>query len=217
MQNSLDLFAPPAADPIAIGPDAWLLKGFANSQAAALLQLISQLEQHAAFRNQVTPGGHRMASQQTSCGDYGWITDRRGYRYSREDPLSGQAWPAMPAAFRELASQAAAQVGFAGFNPQSCLINRYQTGAGMGLHQDKDEQDLSAPIVSVTLGAPITFLFGGTKRTDKPSRWLLEHGDVVVWGGVSRLYFHGVAPLGKKAAHPDTGAMRYNLTFRRVD
>lgn len=216
MQNSLDLFAPPAAEPIAIGPDAWLLKGFANSQAEALLQLINQIEQQAAFRNQVTPGGHTMASQQTSCGSYGWITDRRGYRYSTEDPLTAQPWPNMPALFHELATQAATSVGFEHFDPQSCLINRYQTGAGMGLHQDKDEQDLTAPIVSVTLGAPITFLFGGPQRSDKPSRWLLEHGDVVVWGGISRLYFHGVAQLGKRASHSVTGAVRYNLTFRRV-
>ena len=216
MQNSLDLFAPPAPEPIAIGPDAWLLKGFAHAQADNLLAQIGQIEQQAAFRHQITPGGHAMSSAQTSCGTYGWVTDKRGYRYTTEDPLTEKPWPAMPSSFRELAVRAAAEVGFDGFDPQSCLINRYQTGAGMGLHQDKDEQDLAAPIVSVTLGAPITFLFGGLLRADKPGRWLLEHGDVVVWGGVSRLYFHGVAPLGKRASHAGTGAVRYNLTFRRV-
>jgi len=216
LQNSLDLFAPPTAEPISIGPDAWLLKGFAHVQADDLLAEIGQIEQQAAFRHQVTPGGHAMSSAQTSCGTYGWITDKRGYRYTTEDPVTGQPWPAMPSSFRELAVRAAAHARFDGFAPQSCLINRYQTGAGMGLHQDKDEQDFAAPIVSVTLGAPITFLFGGMQRSDKPSRWLLEHGDVVVWGGVSRLYFHGVARLGKKAVHPVTGAVRYNLTFRRV-
>lgn len=217
MQGSLDLFAPPAAEPIAIGPDAWLLKGFASAQTDDLLATIGQLTRQAAFRHQVTPGGHAMASAQASCGTHGWVTDKRGYRYTTADPLTDKPWPAMPSSFRELAVRAAAHVGFEGFDPQSCLINRYQTGAGMGLHQDKDEQDLAAPIVSVTLGAPITFLFGGMQRSDKPSRWLLEHGDVVVWGGVSRLFFHGVAPLGKKAMHPVTGAVRYNLTFRRVE
>ena len=216
MQSSLDLFAPPTPEPIAVGPDAWLLKGFAHAQADDLIAQIGQIEQQTAFRHQVTPGGHAMSSAQCSCGTYGWITDKRGYRYTTEDPLTDKPWPAMPASFRELAARAAAEVGFDGFDPQSCLINRYQTGAGMGLHQDKDEQDLAAPIVSVTLGAPITFLFGGLLRAEKPSRWLLEHGDVVVWGGVSRLYFHGVAPLGKRASHAATGAVRYNLTFRRV-
>ena len=216
MQGSLDLFAPPTAEPFAIGPDAWLLKGFASGQADDLLAAIEHLEQQAAFRHQVTPGGHAMASAQSSCGTYGWVTDKRGYRYTTADPLTNKPWPAMPSSFRELAVRAATSAGFEGFDPQSCLINKYQTGAGMGLHQDKDEQDLAAPIVSVTLGAPITFLFGGLLRSDKPARWLLEHGDVVVWGGISRLYFHGVAPLGKKAAHSATGAFRYNLTFRRV-
>ncbi|HIQ52536.1 MAG TPA: DNA oxidative demethylase AlkB [Pseudomonas pachastrellae] len=216
MQGLLDLGAPEAPEPQQIGQDAWLLKGFALKDADALLAGIEQVATQAPFRHQVTPGGYQMSAAMSSCGAYGWVTDRHGYRYSPQDPQSNRPWPAMPALFAELAERAAQNAGFTHFAPEACLINRYETGARMGLHQDKDEQDFTAPIVSISLGAPITFLFGGPNRSDPTSRWLLEHGDVVVWGGISRLFFHGVAPLGKKASHPATGLMRYNLTFRKV-
>jgi len=151
----------------------------------------------------------------TSCGAVGWVTDRSGYRYDARDPQSGQTWPAMPEVFLGLARQAAARGGFAGFSPDACLINRYEPGARMSLHQDRDERDFAAPIVSVSLGLPAIFLFGGAKRSDKPQRYRLQHGDVVVWGGPSRLYFHGVAPLAE-GEHASLGRRRINLTFRKT-
>ncbi|SDT97248.1 DNA oxidative demethylase AlkB [Halopseudomonas salegens] len=210
-----DLFAE-HDQPIAIAPGAWLLKGYATEHAPELLSLINSIADQSPFRQHLTPGGHRMSSAQTGCGTASWVSDRRGYRYDRLDPETGQPWPALPDSFTRLASQAAADAGYADFLPDVCLINRYTTGSRMGLHQDKDEADFSAPIVSVSLGADMTFLFGGQQRQARPDRWLLKHGDVVVWGGPSRLHFHGVAPLGKRASHPLTGAMRYNLTFRRA-
>lgn len=163
----------------------------------------------------VTPGGHQMSVAMTSCGSFGWVTDRSGYRYDALDPDSGQPWPAMPPRFRELAERAAGEVGFAGFAPDACLINRYEPGAKMSLHQDRDERDIGAPIVSVSLGLPATFLFGGLKRADKTQRYRLAHGDVVVWGGPARLAFHGVAPLAD-GEHALLGRQRINLTFRRA-
>jgi alkylated DNA repair protein (DNA oxidative demethylase) len=151
----------------------------------------------------------------TNCGSAGWVTDRTGYRYSPDDPQSGKPWPAMPPLLRELADRAATSGGFAGFAPDVCLINRYVPGAKMSLHQDKDELDFGAPIVSVSLGLPAIFMFGGIKRSDKPRRFRLEHGDVAVWGGPSRLFYHGVAPLAE-GNHPVMGPQRLNLTFRKI-
>jgi alkylated DNA repair protein (DNA oxidative demethylase) len=203
----------PAREAMADG--AVLLRGFAmaseNDVIAALREVITQ----APFRRMFTPGGHQMSVAMTNCGSAGWITDRSGYRYDELDPESGRPWPLMPAAFRELARQAAAEGGFAEFAPDACLINRYTSGARMSLHQDKDEQDFAAPIVSVSLGLPATFLFGGPKRADKPRRYRLAHGDVVVWGGPSRLFFHGVAPLAD-GEHVLMGRQRINLTFRKA-
>jgi alkylated DNA repair protein (DNA oxidative demethylase) len=162
-----------------------------------------------------TPGGHQMSVAMTNCGNAGWVTDRSGYRYDGIDPDSGKAWPTMPAAFRELALKAAAAGGFEGFSPDACLINRYQPGARMSLHQDKDEHDFGAPIVSVSLGLPAIFMFGGLRRADKPRRFRLEHGDIAVWGGPSRLFFHGVAPLAD-GEHVLMGRQRINLTFRKA-
>jgi alkylated DNA repair protein (DNA oxidative demethylase) len=161
-----------------------------------------------------TPGGKAMSVAMTNCGPLGWTTDRRGYLYTATDPLTGRAWPAMPPGFAALAMAAAAEAGFDGFVPDACLVNRYEAGARMGLHQDKDEADAAAPIVSVSLGLPATFLWAGDKRTGA-RRLTLEHGDVVVWGGAARLAFHGVAPL-VAGRHPATGDVRYNLTFRRA-
>ena len=142
-----------------------------------------------------TPGGHQMSVAMTNCGGFGWVTDRSGYRYDAVDPESGKPWPAMPPIFRAMAEQAADHAGFTGFAPDACLINRYEPGARMSLHQDRDEQNFGQPIVSVSLGLPAIFLFGGLKRSDRPQRYRLTHGDVVVWGGPSRLFFHGIAPI----------------------
>ena len=194
---------------------AVLLRGFTAAIEADLIAALRDIVAQAPFRHMVTPGGHTMSVAMTNCGSKGWVTDRRGYRYDGADPESGKPWPAMPALFRDLAERAAAQAGFDGFAPEACLVNRYVPGAKMSLHQDKDELDLDAPIVSVSLGLPATFLFGGLSRSDKPRRYRLEHGDIAVWGGPSRLMFHGVAPLAG-GEHPRLGRQRINLTFRKV-
>jgi len=194
---------------------AVLLRGFARPIEAGLLAALRDIEADAPFRRMFTPGGHQMSVAMTNCGEAGWVTDRRGYHYDGIDPESGKAWPAMPVVFRDLAENAAREAGFAGFAPDACLINRYEPGAKMSLHQDRDEKDFAAPIVSVSLGLPAIFLFGGAKRSDKPQRYRLEHGDVVVWGGPSRLFFHGVAPL-VDGEHGVLGRQRINLTFRRA-
>jgi alkylated DNA repair protein (DNA oxidative demethylase) len=203
----------PAREKMADG--AVLLRGLARPIQHDLLKALDDITAQAPFRYMATPGGHQMSVAMTNCGNCGWITDRSGYRYDGNDPVSGRPWPAMPPVFRELAGQAAAQGGFAGFVPDACLINRYEPGARMSLHQDKDEQDFTAPIVSVSLGLPAIFMFGGLKRPDKPTRYRLEHGDVVVWGGPSRLFFHGVAPLAD-GEHALLGRKRINLTFRKA-
>jgi DNA oxidative demethylase len=194
---------------------AILLRGFARPVEVALLAALHEIEAQAPFRRMFTPGGHQMSVAMTNCGEAGWVTDRGGYRYDGADPESRKAWPAMPAAFRGLAESAAREAGFAGFAPDACLINRYEPGAKMSLHQDRDEQDFSAPIVSVSLGLSAIFLFGGMKRADKPQRYRVLHGDVVVWGGPSRLFFHGVAPLAD-GEHALLGRRRVNLTFRKA-
>jgi alkylated DNA repair protein (DNA oxidative demethylase) len=194
---------------------AVLLRGFAKFFERELVPALRDIIVQAPFRRMFTPGGHQMSVAMTNCGSAGWVTDHGGYRYDGIDPNSRQPWPAMPAAFLELARQAAADGGFGGFAPDACLINRYEPGARMSLHQDRDEQDFAAPIVSVSLGLPAIFLFGGLKRADKPRRYRLEHGDVVVWGGPSRLFFHGVAPLAD-GEHAVMGRQRINLTFRKA-
>jgi DNA oxidative demethylase len=194
---------------------AVLLRGFARSVEDDLIADINTIAAQAPFRHMVTPGGHSMSVAMTNCGDAGWVTDRSGYRYDANDPLVGKPWPKMPPSFRALAERAAIEAGFATFSPDACLVNRYQPGARMSLHQDKDELDLGAPIVSVSLGLPAVFLFGGLHRSDKPRRYRLEHGDIAVWGGPARLAFHGVAPLAD-GEHALMGRQRINLTFRKV-
>lgn len=203
----------PSRETIAAG--AVLLRGFARPAETGLIAGIGEIAAQAPFRHMVTPGGHEMSVAMTNCGSAGWVTDRSGYRYDGVDPESRAPWPAMPASFGALAGQAAAAAGFGGFVPDACLINRYQPGARMSLHQDKDEDDFAAPIVSVSLGLPAIFLFGGLRRSDKPRRHRLEHGDIVVWGGPSRLFFHGVAPLAD-GEHALLGRQRINLTFRKA-
>lgn len=213
-----DLFDNTAAayrSPEAIAPGAAVLRGFALPVAAELAAEAEAVIARAPLRHLVTPGGYTMSVAMSNCGALGWVSDRSGYRYDARDPLSGQRWPAMPAAFRQLAERAAAEAGHAGFQPDACLINSYRPGTRLSLHQDRDEAAMSAPIVSVSLGLPATFLFGGDERGDKPARHRLAHGDVVVWGGPSRLAFHGVAPLAD-GEHPLLGRRRLNLTFRRA-
>lgn len=211
----LDLFADEAPWHEPLAPGAVILRRFVTPDAARLLTLVSEVASQSPFRQMATPGGHVMSVAMTSCGERGWVTDARGYRYAPYDPQSQQPWPAMPDALRLMAQRAAGEAGYPGFSPDACLINRYVPGAKMSLHQDKDEHNLRAPIVSVSLGLPALFLFGGPARTSPTQRCLLEHGDVVVWGGPSRLFYHGILPL-KPGNHPLTGEIRYNLTFREA-
>jgi alkylated DNA repair protein (DNA oxidative demethylase) len=215
---TLDLFAEDSAPALAdeaLAPGAAVFRGLATARADALLAGVEQVTARAPFRNLVTPGGYTMSVAMTNCGEAGWVSDRTGYRYDRIDPLSGERWPAMPGAFVELAQEAAARLGFSPYLPDVCLINRYEPGARLSLHQDRDEKGYIDPIVSVSLGLPAVFLFGGDRRADRPRRIPLVHGDVVVWGGPSRLRFHGVLPL-KEGEHTGLGRKRINLTFRKA-
>ena len=214
---TLDLFADQAPNPPGqieqIGQQSFVLRGFTLPWLERLLPALESVLQAAPFRQMVTPGGFTMSVALSSCGALGWTTDRSGYRYTAHDPQTGQPWPDMPAVFRELAQAAARQAQFEHFEPDSCLINRYVPGARMSLHQDKNERSLAAPIVSMSLGLPAVFQFGGFERSDKSLRIPLFHGDIVVWGGLDRLRYHGVLPL-KEGQHPRLGAQRINLTFR---
>ena len=203
----------PVREQIAEG--AMLLRGFCRPIAHDLLGAIEVISAQSPFRRMVTPGGHQMSVAMTNCGSLGWVADRTGYRYDAIDPQSGKPWPEMPPLFRELAGRAAVQAGFAGFRPEACLVNRYEVGARLSLHQDRDEKNYDEPIVSVSLGLPAVFLWGGKRRSDPVRRMRLESGDVVVWGGPARFVYHGVAPL-KDGQHPLTGVSRINLTFRKV-
>ena len=198
-----------------LGPGSLVLRGFAANEAECLYGEIGKIVASAPFRHMLTPGGFRMSVAMSNCGTAGWVTDQSGYRYEPNDPESGQPWPPIPAIFNRLAEAAAAAAGFPGFAPDACLINRYQPGAKMSLHQDKDERDLTQPIVSVSLGLPAVFQFGGLQRSATATRVTLTHGDVVVWGGPDRLRYHGVLAL-KAGEHPVVGACRLNLTFRKA-
>ena len=210
----MDLFDHMAEQALRIADGAVLLRGFAlhNEQILADLNLVLS---QSPLRHMVTPGGFTMSVAMTNCGNLGWVSDKKSYRYDALDPNTGEPWQAMPESFLQLANNAAAEAGYANFVPDACLINQYKMGARMSLHQDKDEQDFSQPIVSVSLGVPATFLFGGLKRSDKPSKMLLQHGDIIVWGGKSRLNYHGVMPL-RSSNHVAFGACRFNLTFRKA-
>ena len=192
-----------------------MLRGFALPFERALAEAVRAVTAAAPLRHMQTPGGYTMSVAMTNCGAYGWVSDTRGYRYSPTDPDSGLPWLAMPSSFADLARGAADALGFAGFVPDACLVNRYVPDARLTLHQDKDERDFDAPIVSVSLGVPAVFLFGGLKRKDRPQRVPLEHGDVVVWGGPARMRYHGVAKL-EESQHPFAGNTRINLTLRRA-
>ncbi len=212
-QFTLDLPAPASSE--SIGPGASILRGFARPHEGELLAALEAIIAAAPLRQMTTPGGRTMAVAMTNCGPLGWVSDERGYRYEARDPRSGRAWPTMPGVFLDLSRSAAARAGWTTFSPNACLVNRYQPGTRLTLHQDKDELDLSAPIVSVSLGVSATFLFGGVTREAPTRRVRLDHGDVVIWGGASRLAFHGVLPL-EASTHRLTAEQRFNLTFRCV-
>ncbi|WP_032113765.1 DNA oxidative demethylase AlkB [Candidatus Paracaedibacter symbiosus] len=214
MYSQLSLFEPDRADELCVA-GAVVLRGLARSNEFAILSALQSITQAAPFRHMVTPGGYRMSVAMTNCGSFGWVTDHKGYRYDAKDPDSGQPWPPMPKIFSSLATAAADKAGFPGFKPDTCLINLYKPGAKLSLHQDKDELDFSAPIVSVSLGLQATFLFGGLRRSDFVHKVLLTHGDIVVWGGPARLAYHGIMPV-KNGEHPLLGATRINLTFRKA-
>lgn len=209
MQQSL--FEAPEID---LAPGAVLLRNFVQTEQGDLIAAIEAIATHAPFRQMVTPGGFTMSVAITNCGEAGWITDRAGYRYSPIDPLTGNLWPSMPPPLQRLATRAAAAAGYEGFTPDACLINRYLPGTRMSLHQDRQEKPLDAPVVSISLGLSATFLWGGETRNARPQRLILHHGDAVIWGGPSRLNFHGIAPL-KNGTHPLLGSKRYNITFRK--
>ena len=200
---------------IKLGQSTCHLPGWALEHASALLLLIETVSQRSPFRRMHTPLGNPLRVEMTSCGDLGWVGDTRGYRYERLDPATGVAWPPMPALFRDLATQAAAEAGFEGFAPDTCLINRYSPGDALALHQDRDERDPRHPVVSLSLGMAATFLWGGLRRNDRVDMIRLVHGDAFVWGGVDRLRFHGILPL-PSLPHPVVGPHRLNLTFRRA-
>lgn len=215
---TLELFDDPGlAGPLReqLAPGAYMMRRYAEPYLTALLKGLSACIRRAPFRHFVTPGGHQMSVAMSNCGRLGWMSDRTGYRYTRIDPETGKPWPAMPMAFLELAQNAAGEAGFDGFEPDSCLINQYEPGARMSLHQDKNERDFTQPIVSVSLGVAAVFEFGGMSRSDSVQLVPLQHGDVMVWGGPARLRFHGVRKLSE-AEHPVLGRRRINLTFRRV-
>ena len=200
---------------VPLAPGAVLLGGFAQPLEEPLVAALDKVVEAAPFRHMMTPGGRLMSVEMTNCGAAGWVSGRSGYRYDARDPESGRPWPPMPTPFNELAVRAAMRAGFNGYAPDACLINRYGPGTRLSLHQDRDERDFDAPIVSVSLGLPAVFLFGGMRRADLPRRVPLAHGDVVVWGGPSRLKYHGVLPVDA-GHHPLIGSYRINLTFRKA-
>lgn len=196
-------------------PGAAVLRGFALEEAPALLAAIEGVAQESPWRHMSTARGWRMSVAMTNCGDAGWLSDRSGYRYDAIDPQTNRHWPTLPGVFADLAMRAADAAGFENFAPDACLINRYEPGARLSLHQDRNERDFDEPIVSVSMGVPATFLWGGGTRAARPRRVRLEHGDVVVWGAETRLNFHGIEPL-RADAHALTGNVRFNLTLRRA-
>lgn len=194
---------------------ATILRRFAVPNERTILSALEEVAVQAPFRHMMTPGNYRMSVAMTNCGPLGWVSDCSGYRYDAIDPVSSLPWPPMPDIFLRLAIDAAAKAGFQSFVPDACLINRYEPGAKLSLHQDKDERNLGQPIVSVSLGIPAVFLFGGLRRADRAMHVHVMHGDVVVWGGPARLRYHGVLPL-KEGHHPLVGDRRINLSFRKA-
>jgi alkylated DNA repair protein (DNA oxidative demethylase) len=211
----MDLFNELTPNCQEIAKDTFLLRGFALTNEVKILADLAAIISQSPLRHMMTPMGFAMSAAMTNCGDLGWISNSNGYRYDALDPQTRKPWPAMPISFLELAQNAAIEAGFNDFKPDACLVNQYKVGASMGLHQDKNELDFTQPIVSVSLGIPATFQFGGLSRSDKPIKMLLTHGDIVVWGGDSRLKYHGIMPL-KPNIHGVLGPYRFNLTFRKA-
>jgi alkylated DNA repair protein (DNA oxidative demethylase) len=211
----LDLGDSAERAPTELGEGAVHLPNFAKPLEAALLAQIEMLTQEAPFRRMSTRGGHVMSVALTNCGPLGWVSDQSGYRYSEHDPLTAKPWPLMPRIFAELAQRAALAAGFRRFEPDACLVNCYEPGSKMSLHQDRDELDKRQPIVSVSLGVSAQFLWGGSERNSPTRTITLSSGDVVIFGGASRLNFHGIKRLAVQS-HPLTAERRYNLTFRRA-
>lgn len=201
--------------PIQLAQGAVVLPRFVGEAMPSLYRSLKDIVTAAPFRHLITPGGHKMSVAMTNCGRAGWVSDTSGYRYSRQDPMTGKNWPALPKCFTDLAHAAATEAGYTQFETDACLINQYRVGTKLSMHQDRDEGGLHQPIVSVSLGLPATFLFGGLERSDPTRKILLEHGDVVVWGGPSRLCYHAINTV-KEGVHPDLGPRRINLTFRKA-
>lgn len=179
------------------------------------LPLLEYVLSQSPLRHMETTRGFKMSAAMSNCGVLGWVSDRKGYRYEPVDPLTGSAWPAMPEEFSTLAIHAAKSAGYENFSPDVCLINCYRPGAGMSAHRDSDEADFNHPIVSLSLGLPARFFVQGSERKGRSVPLDLASGDVVVWGGESRLFYHGIRPL---KAGDDTvfGDRRFNLTFRKA-
>ncbi len=205
----------PNPQTIHLAEGAQVLPSFAREMDDSLLNAVKQIITQAPLRHMTTPNGFQMSVAMSNCGQLGWVSDRKGYRYEPIDPITRKTWPTLPGIFLDLAKKAASYTGFENFLPDACLINCYEPGTRLSLHQDKDEHDSKAPIVSVSLGLPAIFLFGGLQREHPATRHRLEHGDVVVWGGPSRFVYHGIAPLANEY-HSKVGRKRINLTFRRV-
>jgi alkylated DNA repair protein (DNA oxidative demethylase) len=215
MPDQLELIKPFYSPSEIIAEGAMLLRGVALSFGKEFFAAMNDITTTSPFRRMITPGGYAMSVGMTNCGAVGWVTDRAGYRYACVDPETGRSWPPMPNCFLDLAVTAATEAGYADFRPDACLINRYEPGTRLSLHQDKNERDLANPVVSVSLGLPATFQFGGLRRNDPVKKFVLRHGDVAVWGGPSRLFYHGVQEL-KDGDHETFGRLRINLTFRRA-
>jgi DNA oxidative demethylase len=211
----MDLFENIQPNKLEVDKDAYYLSGYALTNEKALIIDLHEVLSQASLRQMMTKMGFYTSAAMTNCGQLGWVSDRKGYRYEALNPLTGKSWPAMPVSFFQLAQNAALEAGFSDFKPDACLINQYKVGASMGLHQDKNELDFTQPILSVSLGIPAIFKFGGLSRSDKPIKIRLTHGDIVVWGGDARLNYHGIIPL-QPNNHAVLGPYRYNLTFRKA-
>lgn len=211
-----DLFISPLSDTLLPGYESvFMLKGYAEPWIDELHQGICEISKQSPFRRMTLKNGNKMTVEMTNCGEFGWLSDQSGYRYTHYDPLTAAPWPDMPSGFKDLAIAAASEVGFNSFVPDSCLVNRYHRSTGISLHQDINEIDFGQPIVSVSLGVSARFILGGLKRCQKQVKTLIHHADVMVWGGVDRKVFHGVMPLQVVQEHSRFGATRINLTFRK--